>query len=184
VKFSDARASNIDEINVGDQIRARGEKAADGLRVEAEEVVFGTFLTRAGSVVSLDAAAKEVVVKELGNGKQFTIKLTPDSTVKLMPVAGENRGAPAAGAPAGPPAGANIAQVIDRLPAGRFDDINTGASIVVSGAKGTDADKLTAILLVANADLLIRMATTPSGRGGTVVFGSADGGGLSVLGLQ
>ena len=192
VKFSDARVSNLEEINVGDQIRARGEKAADGLRVEAEEVVFGTFLTRAGSVVSLDAAAKEVVVKELGNGKQFTIKLTPDSTVKLMPVAAENRGAPAAGAPAGPtaaapggpPAGANIAQVIDRLPAGRFDDIKPGASIVVSGAKGTDADKLTAILLVANADLLIRMATTPSGRGGTVVFGSADGGGLSVLGLQ
>jgi hypothetical protein len=43
---------------------------------------------------------------------------------------------------------------------------------------------LTAIVIVANADQLIRMASTPSGRGGTLVFGSADGGGLSVLGLQ
>src|SRR6185503_18153417 len=101
---SDARVSNLEEISVGDQIRARGEKAPDGLRVEAEEVVFGTFLTRAGSVVSLDAAAKEVVVKELGNGKQFTIKLTPDSSLKLMPAAAENRGAPPAGAPGGPAA--------------------------------------------------------------------------------
>jgi hypothetical protein len=28
------------------------------------------------------------------------------------------------------------------------------------------------------------MASTPSGRGGTLVFGAGDAGGLSVLGLQ
>ena len=81
-------------------------------------------------------------------------------------------------------AGANVAQIVERLPAGKFEDIKTGTSVVVSGTKGSEADKVTAILLVTNADLLIRMATTPSGRGGTLVFGSSDGGGLSVLGIQ
>src|SRR5262249_3794987 len=147
-----------------------------GLKVDAEEVVFGTFLTRAGSVVSLNAAAKEIVVKELGNGKPFTVRLTPDSSVKLMPGAAENRGAP--------PAGGNVAQIVERLPSGKFEDIQPGTSVVVSSTKGSEADKVTAILLVANADMLIRMASTPSGRGGTLVFGSSDGGGLSVLGLQ
>ena len=175
VKFADARPSKLDEVSIGDQIRARGEKSPDGLRVDAEEVVFGTFVTRAGSVISVDAGAKEITAKELGTGKSFTVKLTPDSSLKQMPGAAE------VGGPT--PAGANITQVIDRLPAGKFDDIKTGTSVVVSSTKGSESDKVTAILLVTNADILIRMATT-SGRGGTLVFGSGDGGGLSVLGLQ
>jgi hypothetical protein len=189
VKFADAKISKFDEIAAGDQIRARGEKSADGRKVEAEEVVFGTFLTKAGSVVSIDPASREITVKEIGSGKSFTVKLTADSSIKQMPVSpADGRGAPPAGAPAGPPAGgpagANVAQIVDRLPAGKFDDIKTGASVVVSSTKGSEADKVTAILLVTNADLLIRMASTPSGRGGTLVFGTSDGGGLGGLALQ
>ena len=176
VKFADARLSKLDEVSIGDQIRARGEKSPDGLRVDAEEVVFGTFLTKAGSVVSVDAAVKEITVKELGSGRSFTIKLTPDSSVKQMPGGAEGPGVP--------PTGGNIAQVIDHLPAGKFEDIKPGTSVVVSSTRGSEADKVTAILLVTNADQLIRLATTTAGRGGTLVFGSSDGGGLSVLGLQ
>jgi hypothetical protein len=170
VKFADARPSKIDEVSVGDQIRARGEKSPDGLRVDAEEVVSGTFLTKAGSVVSADLAGKEISVKELGSGKLFTIKVSADSTIKQM-----------SGSPA---PGANITQIVDSLPAAKIEDIKPGASIVVSGVKGQDADKVTAILIVTNADTLIRLATTPSGRGGTLVFGSSDGGGLNVVGMQ
>jgi hypothetical protein len=104
--------------------------------------------------------------------------LTADSNIKQFPAAPDGRGA----APAG--GAANVAQIIEALPVGKFEDIKAGTSIVVSSAKGSDADRLTAILLVANADLLIRIASTPSGRGGTLVFGAGDGGGLSVLGLQ
>jgi hypothetical protein len=178
VKFADAKVSKLEEVSVGDQIRARGEKAADGLRVDAEEVIFGTFLTKAGSVTAVDPASREVTMKEVGSNKTFIIKLTADSNLKQFPAAPDGRGA----APAGGPA--NVSQIIEALPVGKFEDIKTGTSIVVSSAKGSDADRLTAILLVANADLLIRMASTPSGRGGTLVFGAGDGGGLSVLGLQ
>jgi len=176
VRFADAKISKLDEISAGDQIRARGMKSAD-TAVDAEEIIFGTFLTKAGSVTAVDAAAKEVTVKELGSGKTIFIKLTPDSTIKQMPAA------PADGRGQGPAAG-NLSQMIDRLPAGKIDDIKPGTSVVVSSTKGSEADKLTAIVIVANADQLIRMASNPSGRGGTLVFGSGDGGGLSVLGLQ
>ncbi len=176
VTFSDALPGKLDDVSVGDQIRARGEKSADGLRVDAEEVVFGTFLTKAGSVVSVDAARKEITAKELGTGKPLTIKLTADSAIKQMPEAAGGRGAP--------PSGGNVAQIVDRLPAGKLEDIKPGTSVIVSSTKGSEADKVTAILIVTNADLLIRMASAPAGRAGTLVFGSADGGGLSVLGLQ
>jgi hypothetical protein len=179
VKFADAKLSKLDEVSAGDQIRARGEKSPDGMRVEAEEVIFGTFLTKAGSVTGVDASMREVTIKELGSNKTFIIKVTADSSIKQLPVAADGRGP----APAGGP-GANVSQIVETLPVGKFEDIKPGTSIVVSGAKGSDADRLTAILLVANADLLIRMASTPSGRGGTLVFGAGDGGGLSVLGLQ
>ena len=59
VRFADATPSKAEEIQIGDQLRARGQKSAAGLRITAEDVVFGTFLTKAGSVVSMDAA-KEI----------------------------------------------------------------------------------------------------------------------------
>lgn len=171
VKFADAKASKFDEISAGDQIRARGDKSADGLKVNAEEIVFGTFLTKAGSVISVDSSGGQVDIKEIGTGKTITVKLTRDTTIKQMP----------ASAPA---AGGSIAQLIEQLPAGRVEDIKAGTPIVVSSTKGSEPDKLTGITVVINAEALIRMAGTPSGRGGTLVFGGADGGGLSVLGLQ
>jgi hypothetical protein len=177
VKFGDAIAAKLDDVNVGDQIRARGTKSPEGLKVDAEEAVFGTFLTKAGSVVSIDAASREITVKELGTGKPLTIKLTADSSIKQMP------NTPADGRN-GAPGAANVAQIVDRLPSGNIEDIKPGTSVVVSSTKGATADKVTAILIVANADALIRMAGTPSGRGGTLVFGAGDTGGLSVLGLQ
>jgi hypothetical protein len=177
VKFADAIAGKLDDVNVGDQLRARGMKSFDGLKVDAEEVVFGTFLTRAGSVVSIDAASREITVKELGTAKPLTIKLTSDSTIKQMPNApADTRG--------GAPGAASIAQIVERFPSGNIEDIKPGSSVVVSSTKGAAADKVTAILVVANADALIRMASTPSGRGSTLVFGAGDAGGLSVLGLQ
>ena len=70
VKFADAKPSKLDEISVGDQLRARGAKTPDGLAIAADEVVFGTFLTTAGSVVSVDAAAKEITIQ--GNRNRQT----------------------------------------------------------------------------------------------------------------
>src|SRR6516165_5493553 len=103
VKFADAKVSKLDEISVGDQIRARGEKSPDGLKVSAEEIVFGTFLTKAGSVVSVDASTKEVTLKELGSGKTVIVKLTPDTAIKQM-----------TSTPSG-----SLAQIVEKLPAGK-----------------------------------------------------------------
>jgi len=194
-KYETAKAAKFEEIKVGDQLNARGEKNPEGTHVSAEEVVFGTFLTNAGSVVSIDLPSRPVTVKELGTGKNFVIKLTADSNIKQMPAmaAGPRGTVPAGGGP--PPAGAvppggrggppNLSQIVENLPVGKLDDIKPGSAVVVSSTKGAQADQVTAILLVTNADLLIQMATPPGSRGGVLTFGSGGGGaGLGVLNIN
>jgi hypothetical protein len=103
VKFADAKVSKADEISIGDQLRTRGQKSEDGLKVTAEDVVFGTFVTKAGAITAVNAEAKEITLKELGTNKPLVVKLTADSQLKKMPnFAGMPGGAGAAPGGAGP----------------------------------------------------------------------------------
>ncbi len=74
VKFADAKPSRLAEIQIGDQLRARGQKSANGTKVTAEEIVFGTFVTKAGTVVSVDAASREIRLNELGTAKPLLVR--------------------------------------------------------------------------------------------------------------
>ena len=58
VKFDDAAAAPIDQIKAGDQLRARGQKSADGGELTADEVVSGSFRNISGTINSIDAASE------------------------------------------------------------------------------------------------------------------------------
>ena len=202
VKFADARLSKLEEVSVGDQLRARGQKSEDGLKVTADEVVFGTFLAKGGTVSTVNPEAKEITIKELGTGKTLTVRLTADSQLKRMPDFGAmmaggrpgggppSGGAPAGGRPgmSGPPAGMpgrsggmDLSQMLERMPASNLESIKAGETIVVSSTKGAKEDELTAIMILSNADFLIRMASASSaGRSGA---GSGSGGMSGSMGM-
>jgi len=78
VKFAEAKASKLGEISVGDQVRARGVKSEDGLKVTAEDVVFGTFITKAGTITAVNAETKEITVKDLSINKSLVIRIAAD----------------------------------------------------------------------------------------------------------
>jgi len=160
VKFADAVQSDLTAVTRGDQLRARGTKSPDGATVQAEEVVFGTFLTRAGKVVSVNAAAGEVVMKNVADDKPLTVKITADSQLKRMPsmpfAGGAHAGPPAGPRPGGPP---DLSRMIERMPAARLDEIQPGETIVVSSTRQARPDQLTAIVLLENAEFLVRMAS-------------------------
>jgi hypothetical protein len=192
VKFADAKISKLDEVSVGDQLRARGVKSEDGLKVTAEEVVFGTFVTKAGTITAINPATKEVTVSELGTNKPLTIKFTADSQIKKMPdmmgMMGAGRGAVPGAAMGAPAAGhmPDIAQMLEHAPAATLDELKAGDKIVVSSTKGAKPDEITAIMLLGNAGMLIQMATVPSGRGAGGPQGAGGmgmGGGLQSLDL-
>ncbi len=185
VKFADAKASSLAEVNVGDQLRARGQKSEDGLKVTADEVVFGTFLTKAGPITALNVEGKEITVKDLTTGKPLVIKLSADSQMKTLPdFAAMSAGGAHAGGMHAPGGGApDLSQMLERMPPARLEDLKVGQTIVVSSTKGASAGQITAIMLVANADILIRMASMQSGGAGRPGAGAAGAaGGMGAMG--
>ena len=92
IKFSDARSSTFEELKVGDQVRALGEKSADGTHFTAERLVTGSFRTVAGIVTALDAATGEIKVSELEKKQTLTIVIKSDSVLRKFPPASEMGG--------------------------------------------------------------------------------------------
>src|ERR1700722_1913607 len=85
VKFDDAQPAPIDTIHAGDQLRARGQKNADGTDLTADEVVSGSFRNISGTVFSVDAPGSTLVVKDLVTKKNVTVHVTADVQMKRLP---------------------------------------------------------------------------------------------------
>jgi hypothetical protein len=85
VKFDDAKPAPIDQIKVGDQLRARGTRSAAGTEIAADEVVSGTFRNIAGTVSAVDAVAGTITVMDLMAKKAVTVKITSDSQLRKLP---------------------------------------------------------------------------------------------------
>jgi hypothetical protein len=85
MKFDDARSSTLQEIQPGDQLRARGNRSADGTELTAEEIVTGSFRNVAGIVNSVDASAGTMNVQDLLSKKLVQIRVTPESQLHQLP---------------------------------------------------------------------------------------------------
>jgi Cu/Ag efflux protein CusF len=85
VKYSDAKTSSLAEIKVGDQLRAVGERSADNARLTAEEVLFGSFRTVAGKIETIDAAKREVTVKDLQTNQSVTVQVNDETLLRRFP---------------------------------------------------------------------------------------------------
>ena len=112
VKFDDAKAAPITQIQAGDQLRARGEKIADGNDFTATEIVSGTFRNIAGTINSVDASAKTISMTDLITKKPVVVKISDETQLKKLPpematrIAMRLRGGGAAGAGDGASGGA------------------------------------------------------------------------------
>jgi len=84
-KYSEAKASSFEEVKVGDQLRALGDKSADGTHLAAEEIVFGTFRIAGGTVTAIDAAANQIKINDLQTKKPLTITLKAESVIRRLP---------------------------------------------------------------------------------------------------
>lgn len=193
-KYSDAKRSSFEEVKVGDQLRALGDKSTDGLRLTPEEVVFGTFKIAGGTVTAVDPAANTITINDLQTKKPMTIMLKPDTVVRRFTgMMGGGPGGPAAGAPpgggappqaqgqgagqrpggapgpGGPPAGGggqNMADLIDRLPTIAIGEIKVGDMIIMSTLPGADQNRLTAVSMVTGVEPLLQMLAQRQAGGG------------------
>src|SRR5438552_276352 len=121
-KYSEAKPSKFEEVKVGDQVRALGDKSADGTHLTAEEVLFGTFKIVGGTVTAIDAAANQIKINDLKTKNPIMIVLKPDSVLRRSPenmtaMVGGGMGPGASGpgkAGAGPGQGQNQGQAPQR----------------------------------------------------------------------
>jgi hypothetical protein len=84
VRFADAKPSSFAELQVGDTIRALGDKNEDGSRLKAEELVSGSFQTIAGTVISVNTATGEVQLMDLKTKKPVTVRTNQNSMLRRL----------------------------------------------------------------------------------------------------
>jgi hypothetical protein len=85
VKFDDAKPALVDQIKVGDQLRARGTRNPDGSEVSAEEVVTGAFRNIAGTIKAIDASNSTMTVQDAIRKSAVVVKVSLDSQMKKLP---------------------------------------------------------------------------------------------------
>ena len=159
VKFADAVASSVAEIAAGDQLQARGKKSGDGSRITAADVVFGTFLTKLGEVMAVHPERHEIEIQDLMDKTPLVVRISPDTRLKTIPGMHEM--------PAGTqePVKFDLQALLENLPAASFDSLKAGGGVIVTATRGTRPGQVTAILLLANADMFLRMAQEHGGDG-------------------
>jgi hypothetical protein len=165
VKFSDAVVGTRDQIQVGDQLRARGDKSADATSIKAEEIVSGAFENLAGKVTAVDAASQTFTLTDIATKKSYSIKVTPNSSLRELPPEAAARFAarakggdqtaaagdkpklpPAAAVAVGDPhseqrgagtgsAGGDLSQLVNRLPQGSLGDLHPGEVLMIVAEK-------------------------------------------------
>jgi hypothetical protein len=85
VKFEDAKTSSLQQIQPGDQLRARGDRIADGTELNAEEIVTGVFRNIMGTINSVDATSGLISVQDLLSKKAVTVRVASDSDLHKLP---------------------------------------------------------------------------------------------------
>lgn len=89
VKFDDAKPAPASQfmaqLKVGDQLRARGTRSADGSDLTAEEIVSGSFRNIAGTIKAIDAANNSMTVQDAISKSVVVVRVSPDSQMKKLP---------------------------------------------------------------------------------------------------
>jgi hypothetical protein len=202
VKFADAQWSTIADIAVGDQVRTRGNKSADGARLTAEDIVYGTFRSAIGAITAIDPEARKVTIADLVTKKPLTISVAGDTQLKEMPdFRGlfKNGGAGGHGAPSpvssplaqavSDPRKLDVAKLLEMLPLTKFETLKVGGAVMVSGTRGWSSDQVTATRIISNVNFVIETSAAEAEQRGmttidtiTAMHGGAMGGsgGLSL----
>ncbi len=195
VRFEDATRSTLAELHAGDQLRVRGERASDG-SIKADEIVSGSFRHLSGLVQSVDTGAGQVTVKDLKTQKSTVLSVTAGTAIHQLPpdVAARFATRAKAGgtpAPASAPGaegssapragGADLSQVVSRLPAMPLSELKVGETIMVVGGDGSSGS-ISAITILSGVEAIL--AASPNGGAEIALSPWSMGGGEAGAGSQ
>ena len=196
VKYQDAKLGTLAQIQPKDQLQARGTKSPDGTSMQAEEVISGSFENLSGMLLSVDSPGGKITLKDLASKKIITVNVTANSDLRTMPAmmatrfaaqangggqGGERRGGGNGGGTAqetsggsGRSAGADLSQMIARLPTITLADLHKGdAVMIVASESAPGATTVTAVTMLSGVDAIL----TANPNGGMDLSMSVSSGG-------
>jgi hypothetical protein len=173
VKFADARPAALEEIQVGDQVRALGERGADGARFTAEQVVSGAFRTVVGVVEAVDASAGEV--RLAAGAEKLLVRVAPATALRRLP----RETAAQLAAPRSGGGASNLGEMLERLPALALTELKAGDRLAVSSTRGSDPSRINAVAVVAGIEPLLA-PPQPGRPGGAVLMPGLPAGALDM----
>ncbi len=210
VSYNEAKTSSMSEISVGDSIKARGDKSADGASFQADEIVSGSFQTIAGTITAVDAAKNEITISDFKTKKPVTVVVGQNSVLKQFPPemaqrmaafqsSGGMRPPQTNGQANTPPTGqtppngggmrpgggmrgaGGIDEMLERFPTISLTDLKVGQMIAFSSSKGANQERVTAIKLLSGVEPFL---TAPQTAGGGGRRGGGADTGFSIPGLD
>jgi hypothetical protein len=84
-KPEDAKPTTVQDIHIGDQLRARGDRNADGTELTAEEIYAGNFPNVEGLIKTIDASTGVISVQDVLSKKTVQLKIAADSQLHKIP---------------------------------------------------------------------------------------------------
>jgi len=176
-RFDAAKVAPLSAVQVGDQLRARGSRHADGAGFEAAEIVSGTFRNIAGTVT--DVRGNTIVIQDLASKFPVTVKISAESQMRKLPLqfaerlaarlkgqSGETSAPQNAGQsqPSDQTAvgasnragGGDLQQMLTRMPAATLADLQKGDAVMVVATQGTEKDSPTVVTLLAGVEPILR----------------------------
>jgi hypothetical protein len=177
VQFDDAKPAPVDQIKVGDQLRARGTRSPDGGEITAEEIVSGSFPTIAGTIKAIDATNNTITVQDAISKSTVVVKVIPDSQLQKLPAemaqriatrlkssagggGGDRPGGTSQGqATSGP---SDLQRMLSRVPTIKLADLQKGDAVVILATAGGNSDAVTAIKLLAGVETILTASPNQS----------------------
>jgi len=86
VKYEDSKPGTLAQVRPKDQLQVLGNKSTDGLTIQAEEIMSGSFLNLSGLLTSIDQATGTVTFKDLATRKIMTVKVTSNCDMRNIPL--------------------------------------------------------------------------------------------------
>ena len=181
VKYEDAKPGSFAQIQAGDQLRVRGAKSADDASIDADEVISGSFQHLAGTIATMNVSSGTITLKDLATKKAAMVKITANSSVHTLPPEAAAKFARRAkgdashaaqeppgqaegksGVAGGQAAGADLSQLVSRLPNETLADLKVGdAVMIVASQPDPGSSTVTAVTLLSGVEPIL--AATPSG---------------------
>jgi Domain of unknown function (DUF5666) len=173
VKFSDAKPGPLAMIQVGDQLKARGNKSSDGVTITADEIVTGSFRNISGEIIKVDIPNNTLTVKVVATKATVMVALTSNTDMHALPLAVATRfavrfkggsGATPAGGPGGgqdevrKSVSSDLTQIISSTPRLTLAQLEPGAAVMIAATASTNPNSVTAITLLSGVEPILTAA--------------------------